>query len=151
MKKIVVALLLSSLVLYGCGILEEDTVRYTCNYDLSGIIDVESEIEASGNEVTLIKNHNSAYYVDNGIDLDVLLSISEELKELADGDDGIKYEYEYDDSTYHEYITMDMKKMDLQYAVDNGFITVDGEDVTYIGLEETITAVEEMNGTCVEE
>ncbi len=181
MKKIILVLLLSSVVFYGCGskddnkedekeaeVVEKDKdkskdnekesskdddgiVRYTCDYTIGNVVEVDAVIESNGNIVTLLQYTNVLDYTAYEIDINDLVSASDNLKLLAEEDEGIEYSYEYDDETYTEYLTMDMTVIDIRFAIDNGFIATTTPDMTVVGLNETLDAVEAMNGTCVEE
>ncbi len=163
MKKIVLSLLLTSTLLYGCGFNDkkeveevevkdegekEDTVNYICTYNIGGIVDVYADITASSNVVTNLSFENTVNFENTPVDITTLEPLAQEFSRLSEEHDGLEYSYEVTESEFFENIDMDLKVADLSFLLENGFIDTTTPNATYIGLEETLSTLETLEADC---
>ena len=143
MKKLTA--LLCVLCLVGCSS-EEDTKTTVCTAEINGV-NITNSFKSNGDEITSQSIQNEMDYSSLGVSEEEMASVAETYKAAYDIT-GVEYSYEISGDMLTENITIDFTAADFSELMDAELITADGEEVTYISLEQTLEALENSGFEC---
>ena len=148
MKKIICVLMTLCFVLCGCGGKEDTAKTKVCTMEFSGI-KMTQNLEYKGDVISKQTITNETTLDLLGVEKSVLEASMETTKE-AYAIDGVTYESSIDEEgNVKEVITVDFTKADFDELKAVGLVSAEeDEKIGFIGLEVTVTALEDFGYTC---
>ena len=143
MKKLTA--ILCVLCLAGCSN-GGDTKTTVCTADMNGV-SVTNSFESNGDEITRQTVQNEMDYTTTGYSEEEMAQIAESYRSAYDVK-GVEYSYEFSGNMLIENITIDFTEADFNELMDAELITADGENVSYISLEQTLDSLESSGFDC---
>ena len=110
-------------------------------------VNITNSFESNGDEITSQSIQNEMDYSSLGVSEEEMASVAETYKAAYDIT-GVEYSYEISGDMLTENITIDFTAADFSELMDAELITADGEEVSYISLEQTLESLENSGFEC---